>query len=326
MAMMSAMAAAEPINCQIPLACAGRRFDQVMAELLPTYSRARWQRWIKDGHITLDGRIVRPREQVWGGEWITGNTPQTIETEAVAQAIPLAIIHQDDDLIVLNKPPGMVVHPAAGNPDGTLLNALLHHAPELAQLPRAGLVHRLDKDTSGLLVVARTLSAHTVLVEQLQAHSVEREYRAIVTGIVTAGGSIDAPIGRHPVDRKRMAVVANGKPARTHYQVLERFRTYSLLQVKLETGRTHQIRVHMAHEHMSILGDPVYAGRSRIPAGIGETLSMLLSDFRRQALHATRLTLTHPRTDERLSWSVDPPDDMTCLLAALREDVLDATN
>lgn len=238
------------------------------------------------------------------------------------QNIPLAIIYQDDSIIVLNKPAGLVVHPAAGNRDGTLQNALLYHDPELVRLPRAGIVHRLDKDTTGLLVVARTAGAHRYLVEQLQARGVKREYRALVTGVMTSGGSVQEPVGRHPVHRTRMAVVKSGKPALTHYRVLERLRAHSYLRVNLATGRTHQIRVHMAYIGHPLVGDPAYAGRLRMPAGIATELQRALSGFRRQTLHAARLGLHHPVTGEWMEWEHAIPADMQRLLDLMREDLV----
>jgi len=305
---------------RIPNCYAGWRLDQTLAELLPDFSRARLQQWIKAGQLQLDGKVVRPRERLLGGEWISGDCVPETETKAVPQAIALAICYQDEHLIVVDKPAGLVVHPAVGNPDGTLVNALLHHAPELDVLPRAGIVHRLDKETSGLLVVARTLSAHKALVEQLQLRSVKREYLAIVVGAVTAGGTVDAPIARHPVDRKRMAVVPGGKRALTHYRVVERFRDHTLLRVRLETGRTHQIRVHMAYCHYPLLGDPVYGGRLRLPARVSSTLRQQLQAFQRQALHAAALGLKHPLTGEAMTWCSEPPSDMQDLLARLRQE------
>lgn len=310
----------EPIDCQIPRSSAGMRLDQALAELLPDYSRSRLQQWLKAGQLRVDGQIRRPRDAVLGGETISGALELTSETVAVAQDIPLHFCYQDDDLLVINKPVGLVAHPAAGNRDGTLVNALLHHFPELATLPRAGLVHRLDKDTSGLLVVARSLRAHTALVEQLQARLIEREYLALVNGLPVAGGTVDASVGRHPVDRQRMAVTARGKPAVTHYRVLRHFRTHTLLQVKLETGRTHQIRVHMAHIRLPLLGDLVYGGRPRLPPGASPRCIATLQNFRRQALHAERLALTHPATGERLEWRAEAPADLLELLAVLAED------
>ncbi|NJN46143.1 MAG: 23S rRNA pseudouridine(1911/1915/1917) synthase RluD [Candidatus Competibacteraceae bacterium] len=309
----------EQVSCRIPINCAGMRLDQVLAELLPAFSRSRLQHWIRSGDLQIDGRMVRPRERVLGGEMVSGALSLPTATEDQAQNIPLAIIFEDAEIIVLNKPAGLVTHPAVGNLDGTLVNGLLHHAPELANLPRAGLVHRLDKDTSGLLVVARTLRAHTELVRQLQARTIEREYEAVVNGVIVAGGTVNAPLGRHPVDRKRMAVVANGKPAVTHYRVLQRFGNHTHLQVKLETGRTHQIRVHLTHIRHPLVGDSVYGGRARIPAGLSESALRVITDFRRQALHAARLGLTHPGSGQRLYWNAPLPNDLEGLLATLRE-------
>ena len=310
----------ERIACAIPAACAGMRLDQALAELLPHYSRSRLQQWLKAGQLRVDGAIRRPRDPVAGGEVVSGELTLAVETTAAAQDIPLTVLYQDADLLVINKPAGLVAHPAAGNRDGTLVNALLHHAPELAALPRAGLVHRLDKDTTGLLVVARSLRAHTALVEQLQARAIEREYLAVVNGIPVAGGTVDAPMGRHPVDRQRMAVTPGGKPAVTHYRVLRRFRAHALLRVKLETGRTHQIRVHMAHNRLPLLGDPVYGGRPRVPPGASPRCLETIQQFRRQALHAERLALTHPVTGERREWQAELPADLAELIAALAED------
>jgi 23S rRNA pseudouridine1911/1915/1917 synthase len=310
----------EPINCQIPPSCAGMRLDQALAEVLPSYSRNRLQQGLKAGQLRVDGCLWRPRDAVAGGEIVSGALERATTPTAAAQDIPLNILHEDADLLVIDKPAGLVVHPAAGNRDGTLVNALLHHAPELAALPRAGLVHRLDKDTTGLLVVARSLRAHTALVEQLQARRIEREYRAVVNGVPVAGGTVDAPIGRHPVDRQRMAVTPGGKRAVTHYRVLRRFRAHALLRVILETGRTHQIRVHMAHARFPLLGDPVYAGRPRLPPDAAPPCIAAIQGFRRQALHAERLALIHPATGERLEWRAEIPNDLAVLLAVLSEN------
>ena len=310
----------ERIDCRIPASCAGMRLDQALAELLPTYSRSRLQHWLKTGQLRVDGRIRRPRDPVSGGETVCGELTPATETTAVAQDIPLAVCYEDADLLVINKPAGLVAHPAAGHRDGTLVNALLHHYPELATLPRAGLVHRLDQDTTGLLVVARTLRAHTALVEQLQARRIERDYLAVVNGAPVAGGMVDAPVGRHPVDRQRMAVTPGGKLAVTHYRVLRRFRAHTLLRVKLETGRTHQIRVHLAHIRLPLLGDPVYGGRPRLPPQASPRCIEAIQRFRRQALHAERLALIHPVTGEWLEWQAEIPADLADLLAALSED------
>ena len=308
------------LELEIPDELRGRRLDQALAELVQAYSRSRLQQWIRAGQVTVDARTARVRETVQGGERVRINAEITRQTANEPEPIPLDIVYEDADLLVINKPAGLVVHPAAGNPSGTLLNALLHYDDSLAGLPRAGIVHRLDKNTTGLMVVARTLTAHKRLVDALQARVVKREYLAVVNGVLTAGGVIDAPIGRHPVDRKRMAVVDGGKAAVTHYRVAARYRAHTLARVSLETGRTHQIRVHMAHRHMPILGDPVYGGRLRMPAGATDRVKQLLSTFRRQALHAARLELLHPARDETVHWEAPLPADMAGLIDALQDD------
>lgn len=308
------------IELTIPVDMRGRRLDQVLAELVSEYSRSRLQQWIRDGHVRLDERLPQVREKVTGGETVRIDARVEQQTVNEAEPIDLDIVHDDADLLVINKPAGLVVHPAAGNPAGTLLNALLHHDARLADLPRAGIVHRLDKNTSGLMVVARTLTAHKRLVAALQSRVVKREYLAVVNTVLTAGGRIDAPIGRHPVDRKRMAVVSGARDAVTHYRVEERFRMHTLVRVQLETGRTHQIRVHMAYRHCPVVGDPVYGGRLRLPKTADDRVIAVLSGFRRQALHATRLTLEHPVSGELLSWQAEVPPDMAALLAVLRAD------
>jgi 23S rRNA pseudouridine1911/1915/1917 synthase len=310
------------LTAQIPDAMAGMRLDRVLAELFPAYSRARLQQWMQDGRVSVDGRQPRPRDKAGGGERVELIAHIAPDTAWQAEERALDIVYQDRDLLVIDKPAGLVVHPAAGNRAGTLLNALLHHAPELALLPRAGIVHRLDKDTSGLLVVARTPEAHKRLVEALQARAVEREYEAIVCGVMTAGGRVEAPVGRHPTQRTRMAVTERGRAAVTHYRVLERFRAHTHVQVRLESGRTHQIRVHMTHIHHPLVGDPVYGGRLRLPPRSSEGLLQALRGFRRQALHARRLALLHPVSGEALAWSAPRPADMEILLAALRADML----
>ena len=308
------------LHAEVPPEMAGRRLDQALSELFPEYSRSRLKKWVEDGHVQVDGGMLRPKDKLAGGEAIVLDVVVEEDRRFAAEPIPLRIIYEDAELLVIDKPAGLVVHPAAGNWEGTLLNALLHHAPELAGVSRAGIVHRLDKDTSGLLVVARTLEAQNALVEQLQARSVSREYQAVTVRVMTAGGTVDAPIDRHPVDRKRMAVVAHGREAITHYRVLERFRAHTHVTVKLETGRTHQIRVHMAHINFPLVGDPVYGGRLRLPAGVSEELRQYLQHFPRQALHAARLGFEHPRTGETMSWSAPLPEDMQQLLALLRQD------
>ena len=297
----------------------GLRLDQAAARLFPDYSRSRLQAWIKDGSLRVDGRSARPRDKVSAGELLRVSATLEDETRAEAQPMALDIVHEDDALLVIDKPAGLVVHPAAGNRDGTLLNGLLHHDAALSKVPRAGIVHRLDKDTSGLLVVAKTLAAHTALVEQLQARAFEREYLALSRGVATGGGTVDAPIGRHPVHRTRMAVHPAGRESVTHYRMAERFRAHTLFQVRLETGRTHQIRVHLAHIQYPIVGDPLYAGRLQMPAGAPDAVLDALRAFHRQALHARRLGLTHPETGEWLAWERPVPEDMARLLDVLRD-------
>lgn len=305
---------------EVPETLTGQRLDQALAQLFPEYSRARLQQWIKEGQVLVDGEVWRPKDKVIGGEQIELTAVSEVEVDWQPQDIPLNVVYQDEDILVINKPVGMVVHPAAGNPDGTLVNALLHYAPELAEVPRAGVVHRLDKDTSGLLVVARHIKSQKRLVDLLQLRQIKRQYQAVVCGVMTGGGTVDAPLGRHPVDRKRMAVVEGGKEAITHYRVTERFRAHTFVQVNLETGRTHQIRVHMAYIHYPLVGDPVYGGRLKLPPSSGERLQTVLRQFKRQALHAACLGLEHPMTGDWLECEAPLPDDMTELLSALRED------
>ncbi|MBK1731714.1 23S rRNA pseudouridine(1911/1915/1917) synthase [Thiococcus pfennigii] len=309
-----------PRTLEIAAEQSGRRLDQVLAEAFPQFSRSRLQAWIADGRVRVDGAVRRCRDKVKAGEQVVLEPVVEASGELVAQPIPLRIVFEDEEILVLDKPADLVVHPAAGNPDGTLLNALLHHAPQLARLPRAGIVHRLDKDTTGLLVVAKTLTAHRSLVAQLHARTVRREYRALVSGVVVAGGRVDAPIGRHPTQRTRMAVVRDGRPAVSHYRVLERFAAHSLLAVRLETGRTHQIRVHMAHVQHPLVGDPVYGGRVRVPKGASPRAGAALIAFPRQALQAIALGLAHPRTGAPLHFEVPLAADLAALLACLREE------
>lgn len=311
----------QQIISTVPAEMDGMRLDQVVADLCPQFSRSQIQKWIKAGHIKVDDKILKPKERLTGGEQIILDAVLEPQTEFDAEDIPLAIVYEDEAILVLNKPAGLVVHPAAGNWSGTLVNALLHYSAALEVLPRAGIVHRLDKDTTGLMVVAKTLEAHTVLVEQLQARDVSREYLALVHGRIVAGSTVDAPIGRHPVDRKRQAVTEEGKEAITHYRVEERFAHHTLLRVSLETGRTHQIRVHLSHKHMPIVGDPVYGGRPRFPAGASEALRQVVQAFPRQALHATRLGLSHPITGERMQWEVPIPEDIAELLMFLHSEL-----
>jgi 23S rRNA pseudouridine1911/1915/1917 synthase len=288
--------------------------------MFPEYSRSRLKEWLLAGAITVDGGPRRPRDAVAGGETIEMEPQAEVEVQAAPEPMSLDVMYEDDDLLVVNKPAGLVVHPGAGNPGGTLLNGLLHHAPDLEEVPRAGIIHRIDKDTSGLLLVARTLPAHTALVRQLADREISRNYVAVCNGVLTGGGTIDAPISRHPVDRKRMSVQQDGKPAVTHYTVLERFRAFTYAGVKLETGRTHQIRVHFAWRRHALVGDPVYGGRLALPAGASDALVEALRRFRRQALHAARLEFAHPASGETLRLEVDAPADFQQLLAVMRED------
>jgi len=307
----------------VPLSAAGRRFDQALAEMFPDYSRSRLTTWIKAGAVTLDGAPAAPRQLLKGGEHVRLEAELETEVTSAPEAIDLDIVHEDEHLLVLNKPAGLVVHPGAGNPAGTLLNALLHHAPKLAELPRAGIVHRLDKDTSGLMVVAKTLATHTALVDMLSRHDVERQYEAIVLGTLIAGGTVDAPIGRHHSDRLRQAVrdEEDGKHAITHYRLRERFRSHMLIQCNLETGRTHQIRVHMAHIGHPLVGDPLYGGSLKLPKRATPELITALRSFRRQALHAERLSFEHPVTGETMSFDAKRPDDIDALIATMRDDL-----
>lgn len=304
----------------IPEEHAGERLDKVLAGVWPEYSRSRLQAWIRNGSITVDGAGVSPRLTVNGGEQVELLYEPVEETGAEPEAIPLDIVHEDEALIVVNKPAGLVVHPGAGNPAGTLQNALLHHAPELRHVPRSGLVHRLDKDTTGLIVVARTEQAHTLLSAAMKDREIGREYCAVVCGVLTAGGEVSAPLGRHPRDRKRMSVRQGGRIAVTHYRVLERYRAHSYLRLRLETGRTHQIRVHMQHIRHAIVGDPVYGQRLALPAGATEELKTALQGFKRQALHARRLTMIHPVSKKPCEWAAPVPPDMQGLLDALSKD------
>ncbi|MGK0674134.1 MAG: 23S rRNA pseudouridine(1911/1915/1917) synthase RluD [Halothiobacillaceae bacterium] len=316
-----AVEGAPPRLAILSLDQAGMRLDQAIAQVFPDYSRSRLTAWLKAGKILVNGRVgVAPRTEVAGGERIALLATPTAQTEAQPEELPLNVVYSDEHIIVIDKPAGLVVHPGAGNMTGTLMNALLFHFPELRQLPRAGLVHRLDKDTSGLLVVARSPLAHKALVEQLAARDMHREYLAVVQGLLVAGGSVDAPIGRHPRERTRMAVTETGRQAVTHYRVIEKFRQHTLLRVQLETGRTHQIRVHMAHLKLPLIGDPDYGGRLRLPKGASQALIEMLRGFRRQALHAVRLELTHPATGTVMAWEAPIPADMLVLIDLLRED------
>jgi len=310
------------IDCAVtvPADAHGARLDQVAARLFPNHSRSRLQAWIRDGDLTVDGKKARPRDKVAVDAVLALKTRIEPEVDWSGEAIPLDIVHEDEHVIVVNKPAGLVVHPAAGHASGTLVNALIHYAPELDLLPRGGIVHRLDKDTSGIMVVARSSLAHKSLVDQLAQRSAKREYAAVCIGAVTGGGTVDEPIGRHPGSRIRMAVVPGGKPAITHFRLQERFGHHSHLAVSLETGRTHQIRVHMAYRKNPLVGDPVYGGRPRIPPGASERLVTTLRQFPRQALHARTLAFGHPGTGERVQFDTDLPEDLEELLTVLREE------
>lgn len=294
------------------------RFDQAASALFPEYSRSRLQSWIKGGQLTANHSSCRPRDKVHEGDVLTLQAELQPEGRFEAEAIALDIVYEDDDIIVINKPAGLVVHPGAGNPSGTLLNALLSHCPSIDSVPRAGIVHRLDRDTTGLMVVAKTLQAHADLVAQLQARDVHREYDAVVMGSMTGGGKVEEPMGRHPQQRTKMAVVQfGGKEAITHYRLQKRYRDHCHVRCFLETGRTHQIRVHMAHIRHPLVGDATYAGRPRLPKGASDALVNMLRSFPRQALHARKLELEHPISGDTMSWEVPLPDDMQALLAVL---------
>lgn len=301
----------------------GQRLDQVAAVAFSDYSRSRLQQWIKSGDLTVDDQTAKAKDKLQGGEWLRLRVIPETQTQAAPEAMDLDVIFEDEHIIVLNKPNNLVVHPGAGMPNGTLLNGLLHRYPELEALPRAGIVHRLDKQTTGIMVVARSLVAHTSLVKQLQDRSLGREYEAIVMGQLTGGATVDKPIGRHPSNRLKMAVLENSphaKAAVTHYRLLERFPLYTHIRCQLETGRTHQIRVHLAHCKYPIVGDPLYLGRQKWLKGTGESLKQHLTNFNRQALHAKKLTLVHPATEEIVSWETELPVDMQQLLTALKDD------
>lgn len=312
-------------EAQVPFDLGGSRFDQVATELFSDYSRSRIQSWIKEGVLKVDGKVTKPKEKLFGGETVSLDIVIEAQETHEAQEMALDIVYEDDDIIIINKPAGLVVHPAVGNREGTLMNGILHHAPETAHIPRAGIVHRLDKETTGLMVVAKTLAAQTDLVAQLQERSMGREYEAISIGVMTGGGEVDEPIGRHPHNRQKQAVEpVNGKDAVTHYRLVERFKNHTHIRLKLETGRTHQIRVHMAFIQYPLVGDPQYGGRLKMPKACSPELQEALRTFRRQALHAKRLELAHPTTGEWMEWEVDLPEDMTKLLAALKTDMLES--
>ncbi len=308
------------LKAEVTEELSGNRLDQIAAKLFPEYSRARLQSWIREGALLVNSKQLRPRDRLESGDRLVVEAQLEAAESWVAEAMPLDVVFEDEHLLIINKATDVVVHPAAGHSQGTLLNGLIHHNPHQEELPRAGIVHRLDKDTTGLMVVAKTLIAHADLVNQLQARSVSREYEAIVQGVLTGGGSIDKELGRHPVNRKKRAVVEMGQEAVTHYRVIERFRGHTHVQVNLETGRTHQIRVHMAHLNHGLIGDPLYGGRFKLPAACSKELSDCLKGFKRQALHARKLELDHPQSGERMSWSAATPADMVELIEQLRRD------
>ncbi len=302
---------------QIEKQQAGSRLDNALHQLLPDYSRSRIQQWIQQGFVCINQQLCKPRQKVFSGDMVDLDVPEQPAISDLPQAIEFDIIYQDEDIFVVDKPAGLVVHPAAGHLDGTLVNGLLERDASLQQLPRAGIVHRLDKDTTGVMVVARNLKAHNWLVEQLQQRLVKREYVALTLGVVTAGRSVETKIGRHSQNRKKMSVQAEGKLAITHFQVARKFAHFSLIKLQLETGRTHQIRVHMAHLNYPLLGDPLYSGRVRIPAGVDDALKTVVQDFSRQALHAERLSFEHPTSHEMVCFEASMPGDFKHLLEVL---------
>ena len=303
----------------VPGELAGERFDRIAAELFDEFSRSRLQKWIGEGHLRVDGRQIKPKEKLAEGARLTLSVVLEEEGDWQPEPIPLEIVHEDESIIVIDKPANLVVHPAAGNREGTLLNGLLYRYPELINLPRAGIVHRLDKDTTGLMVVARSLQAHHSLVEQLQARNVSRHYLALVTGTPVAGATIRTCYGRHPTQRLKMAVLPRGKDAITHFRIAHKYAHHTLLDVSLETGRTHQIRVHLAHRKLPILGDPLYGGRPRLPPGVSQKLRDALQQFPRQALHAAQLKFAHPASGDWCQWQSEMPEDMATLLELLDE-------
>lgn len=309
------------LTTTIPDELSGLRLDAALAKLFPDYSRSRLSQWIKEGMVELDDQVLRPRDKVYAGQQVCVRTGQIeSESEVLPEQIPLDIVFEDDELLVINKPVGMVVHPAAGNWSGTLQNGLLFYSDALQHVPRAGIVHRLDKDTSGLLVVAKTLKSHKSLIEQLQARTVHREYIAVINGVLTAGGTVDQPIARDVRERKRMAIREEGKEAVTHYRVIEKFRRHTLIRVFLETGRTHQIRVHMSSIRHPLVGDTLYGGKVMLPKSASRELVEQLQAFRRQALHAAKLGLIHPVSQQEMQWQVAMPEDMQHLIEALEAD------
>jgi 23S rRNA pseudouridine1911/1915/1917 synthase len=304
----------------VPESLAGNRLDQIAAKLFPEYSRARLQSLIKEGKLLVNGKESRAKDRLILGDQIAVTVEPQKPLDHQAEPIPLNIVYEDDAVLIINKDAGSVVHPAAGNRSGTILNGLLHLIPDLKTIPRAGIVHRLDKDTTGIMVVAKTSGSYASLVNQLTQRTIKREYEAVVVGVLTGGGVVNAPIGRHPVHRKKQAVNEAGKEAITHYRIISRYRSHTHVQLNLETGRTHQIRVHMAHINHRLVGDPLYGGRLQMPVASSPGLTNILQNFKRQALHAKSLTFMHPETGRQVSWEVETTTDMRELLVALRSD------
>ena len=310
----------ELLSEQVPGHLAGKRLDQALAQMFPQYSRSKLKSWVLKGQVTVDGEVIRPKDAVASGSTIIVTPIAEVVIKSVPEPMDLEVAFEDADLMVIVKPAGLVVHPGAGNHRGTLMNGLLAYAPQLDAIPRAGIVHRLDKDTSGLLLVAKTLESHTALVRQLGEREISRHYSAVCNGVLTGGGKIDLPIGRHPVDRLRKHVTESGKPAVTHYRVLERFAAHTYISGQLETGRTHQIRVHFAHKRHPLLGDQTYGGRLALPAGADEEVIDLLRRFKRQALHAEKLSFAHPISGNPISVQADPPQDFQEMLQVLKRN------
>ncbi|MBJ90221.1 MAG: 23S rRNA pseudouridine(1911/1915/1917) synthase RluD [Woeseia sp.] len=315
----------KPLQKVIPANLTGLRLDIALARMFPEYSRSRLKRWILQQYITVDEQVMRPRDQVLGGESVVLNPITETYASSEPQLVDFKIAYEDEDLLVVNKPAGLVVHPGAGNKDGTLMNGLFHHEPLLEQLPRAGIIHRLDKETTGLLLVAKTFESHTKLVRSLAAREISREYVAICNGVLTGGGTIDAPIGRHPTNRLKMSIRDDGKSSVTHYRVLERLRAQTFVNVQLESGRTHQIRVHFAHKRHALLGDSVYGGRPRLPSGASSEVVNVMRSFRRQALHAKRLCFDQPISGKAVDIECEAPGDFKRLLRCLRKDTADCS-
>ena len=310
----------ELLSAEVPESLAGNRLDQIAAKLFPEYSRARLQSLIKEGKLLVNGKESRAKDRLILGDQIAVTVEPQKPLDHQAEPIPLNIVYEDEAVLIINKDAGSVVHPAAGNRSGTILNGLLHLIPDLKTIPRAGIVHRLDKDTTGIMVVAKTSRSYASLVNQLTQRTIKREYEAVVVGVLTGGGVVNAPIGRHPVHRKKQAVNEVGKEAITHYRIISRYRSHTHVQLNLETGRTHQIRVHMAHINHRLVGDPLYGGRLQLPVASSPGLTNILQNFKRQALHAKSLTFMHPETGRQVSWEVETTNDMRELLVALRSD------